>query len=542
MNWGMKKITTVAAAIAVFSGVGVVGVHAAVKNNNMIRWVDKAPLSTMDPSKVSAAQDFNGLTATGDGLTRQDKDGEPALALAESYKTSEKGTVYTFKLRPDLKWSNGDDLTAHDFVYGWRRTNDPKTASEYAYLYAGVKNAEAIQSGEEKDLTKLGIEALDDRTLKVTLDQPMPALLDIMTMPPFFPQNEAFVEKAGKKYGTEAKYVLSSGPFVLKKWSGSSDEYFLQKNKFYYDSDVVKTKDIRVQAVQSGTGYNLFMSNATDYAELSTLQANASKHDRSFLNNPTATTAYIQMNEKKVKALGNTDIRRALSYAINREVFTDKVLGGTAQPATTLTPKGLITDPKTDKDFTEISTVEGAVGYDLKQAKELFAKGMRAEGLTDLTLELVTDDTDAAKSSAQFLQSQLQELDGLKINIKIVPFKQRLALTQSKDFDLVISLWGADYPDPSSFLDLNLTGGAFNAGGWSNEEYDALIKKANTTDVNDEKKRYQDYADAEKISLEEMAVIPMYYRATPALQRTDIADMVYHPAGALFDWKWVYRK
>ena len=547
MKSSMKKTAwTVVGALAVF-GIGALAINnsfnqSGKQNNDMIRWVEKSPLTTLDPSKVSANQDFTGVTAVSDGLYRQDKVGNPSLALAESVKKNKDETVYTFKLRPDLKWSNGEKLTAHDFVYGWQRTNDPKTAAEYAYLFEGVKNATKIQTGKMTDLNQLGIKALDDRTVEITLDQPMPALTKLLTMPPFFPQNQSFVENAGKRYGSEAKYVLSSGPFTVQKWSGSSDDYYLEKNPFYYDSDVVKTKEIRVRSVQSGTGYNLFLSNATDYAELSALQAQASKHDRSYINNEGGSTAYIQMNRAKVPALNNTNIRRALSYSIDRETFTNKVLGGTAIPADTLTPKGLVMDPNTDKDFADSARVENAIAYDPKLAKELFAKGMREEGLKNITLELLTDDTDAAKDSAQYLQSQFQQLEGLTLNIKIVPFKQRISLTETRNFDMVISIWGADYSDPSTFLDLFQTGGTFNAGVWSNKEYDALIHKANNDNVHDAKKRYKDYAEAEQLLSKEMAVIPMYFRSTPALERTDIENMVFHSSGATFDWKWIERK
>lgn len=547
MNSGMKKTVYTVVAVLAAVGLGAAVINSAAKekdkqNTDMIRWVDKAALTTLDPSKVSANQDFTGVTSISDGLYRQNKEGNPELALAESVKTNKDDTVYTFKLRPDLKWSNGEPLTAQDFVYGWQRTNNPATAAEYAYLFDGIKNADQIQTGKLKDLSQLGIKALDDRTIEVTLEHPMPALKNVLTMPPFFPQNQKFVEAAGKRYGSEDKYVLASGPYTVAKWSGSSDEYRLEKNKFYYDSEVVKAKQIRVRAVQPGTGYNLFLSNATDYAELSSLQANASKNDRSYINIAGGNTAYIQMNENKIKALKNTNIRRAMSYAIDRKTFTDKVLGGTAIPAETLTPKGLIVDPKTKKDFADEAKVDGAITYDPKLAKELFAKGMREEGLTNLTLELLTDDTDGAKASAQYLQSQLQELDGLTIKIKIVPFKQRITLTDTRDFDLVISLWGADYADPSTFIDLFKTGVSFNAGGWSNPEYDALVERANTTDARDPQKRTQDYAKAEQILAKDMGVIPMYFGSKPALQRTDVKDMVYHPAGATYDFKWVYRQ
>ena len=196
-----------------------------------INWTETAQLGTMDQAKSSAAVDFDAMQAIGDGLYRNDKNSTPQLALAESVEKSDDGLTYTFKLRPNLKWSNADALTANDFVYGWQRTNNPKTASTYAYLFSGVKGADDIQSGKDKNLDDLGVKALDDTTLEVTLDKPMPQLESILTMAPFFPQNKAFVEKAGSKYGTTAKYTLSSGPFVMKGWNGSNNKYTLVKNK-----------------------------------------------------------------------------------------------------------------------------------------------------------------------------------------------------------------------------------------------------------------------------------------------------------------------
>ncbi|MBJ7648719.1 peptide ABC transporter substrate-binding protein [Weissella confusa] len=541
MNKLLKTSALLSTALILGSTVAPLTADAA--KYKTINWTEGADLGTMDPSKSTAAVDFDALQATGDGLYRNDKSGKPALALAESVEKSEDGLSLTFKLRSGLQWANGDALTAHDFVYGWQRTNDPKTASQYAYLFSGIKNADAIQSGENTDLSSLGVTAVDDTTLEVQLEKPMPQLESVLTMAPFYPQNQKFVEKVGKKYGTAAKYTLASGPYILKDWTGSNNKYSLVKNSENYDAAVVKTPKVVVQTIKDqNTGYNLYKSGKVDFTNLSPDQVKASKKNKAYKVIPQASTFYMEFNQKKVKALANEKIRQAISYSIDRKTLSDKILTGTAAPATTFTSTKLAVDPNTNEDFAKAAEVKGAIAYDKTKAKKLFKEGMKEAGVKKLTLQMVTDDTDGAKRTAQFLQSQMEKLDGLKIDIKTVPFKQRLALSQEKKFDLVITAWGADYGDPSTFLDLYTKDSSFNNGSWDNAQYNELMQAAKTTDVNDDKKRYDDYKQAEQIIDKEVGVAPLYYRSYATLFRTSVKGVVMNPAGAPYDWKWAYKK
>jgi len=544
-SYFMNKLLKTSALLstALILGSTVAPLTADAAKYKTINWTEGADLGTMDPSKSTAAVDFDALQATGDGLYRNDKSGKPALALAESVEKSEDGLSLTFKLRSGLQWANGDALTAHDFVYGWQRTNDPKTASQYAYLFSGIKNADAIQSGENTDLSSLGVTAVDDTTLEVQLEKPMPQLESVLTMAPFYPQNQKFVEKVGKKYGTAAKYTLASGPYILKDWTGSNNKYSLVKNSKYYDAAVVKTPKVVVQTIKDqNTGYNLYKSGKVDFTNLSPDQVKASKKNKAYKVIPQASTFYMEFNQKKVKALANEKIRQAISYSIDRKTLSDKILTGTATPATTFTSTKLAVDPNTNEDFAKAAEVKGAIAYDKTKAKKLFKEGMKEAGVKKLTLQMVTDDTDGAKRTAQFLQSQMEKLDGLKIDIKTVPFKQRLALSQEKKFDLVITAWGADYGDPSTFLDLYTKDSSFNNGSWDNAQYNELMQAAKTTDVNDDKKRYDDYKQAEQIIDKEVGVAPLYYRSYATLFRTSVKGVVMNPAGAPYDWKWAYKK
>ena len=541
MNKFVKNSVLMSATLVMVAGTGLPVVSAS--EGKAINWTLTGDLKTTDPSNVADIPSQDAVMATGEGLYRVGKSGQPELAAAQSADVSQDGLTWTFKLRDNLKWSDGSKLTAQDFVYSWQRTNDPKTASQYAYLFSGIKNADAIQSGKDKNLDDLGVKALDDQTLEVTLEKPMPQLESVLTMAPFYPQSKAFVDKVGSKYGTAAKYTLASGPFVLKGWTGSNNKYSLVKNKNYWDADAVKTPKVEIQTIKDqNTGYNLYKGNKLDLAYLSSDQVRASQKRKDYKVIPMASTFYLEFNEKKVPALKNVKIRQALSYAIDRKTLSNKVLKGNATPATTLTAKNLAKDPNTGKDFAESAAVKGAISYNKSKAKKLFAEGLKEVGKKKLSLQLLTDDTDKAKNTAQFLQSQLENLSGLNVDIKQVPFKQRLAFSQDKKFELVISAWGADYGDPSTFLDLYTSDSSFNNGSWSNADYDAAEKAAKTTDVNDENKRYDDYKTAEQTIEKEVGVAPLYYQSYATLYRQSVKGVVSNPTGAPFDWKWAYKK
>lgn len=538
----MNKTLKVSALLsgAVILGSAIVPVTASAAKYKTINWTEGANVGTMDPSKTTAAIDFTYLQSIGEGLYRTDKSGKPALAGATSVDKSEDGLTFTYHLR-DAKWSNGDPVTANDYVYGWQRTNDPKTASQYAYLFSGIKNADEVQNGD-KPVTDLGVKAIDDKTLEVTLDRPMPQLESVMTMATFEPQNKKFVDKVGKKYGTASKYTISNGPFVMKGWTGSNNKISLVKNKDYWDAKTVKTPKINIQTIKDqNTGYNLYKSKKVDYTTLSPDQYKASKDKKDFTVISQASTAFIEFNENK-KPLDNTNIRKALSKSIDRSTMSSKILGGGGKPAYSFTATKLAKDPNSGKDFAKVAADKDASGYDLKEAKKLWKQGLKETGKKKVNLQYLTDDTDGAKRSAQFVQSQMEKLPGLKVTIKTVPFKQRISLSDDKKFDMVNTIWGGDYADPSTFLDLYTSDSSFNNGSWKNADYDKLMSDAKTTDVNDENKRYEDYAKAEKLLQDDAAIAPIYYQAKPSLLNTSVKSVVSNTTGAPFDWKWAYKK
>lgn len=202
-------------------------------------------------------------------------------------------------------------------------------------------------------------------------------------------------------------------------------------------------------------------------------------------------------------------------------------------------PEGLAADPKTDEDFAKESGNE--VVYDVDKAKESWKKAKDELGISTLSADLLIDDTDNAKKMAEYLQGSLSEtLDGLKVSVSPVPFSVRLDRSNKGDFEIAVSAWGADYADPSSFLDLFVTGNSYNRGHYSNPEYDKLVETAATTNANDPEARWKDMLDAEKIIMNDMGVIPLYQKAEAHLRSDKVKDVVYHSTGAKYDFKWTY--
>lgn len=502
----------------------------------------------MPSADLSIARDtisFTALNNVYEGLYRLDADNKPIPAgAAEMAKISEDGLTYTFHLREDAVWSNGEPVTADDYVTGWQRTVDPKTASEYAYLYAPVANAEKITAGEA-DVSELGIEAVSDYELKVTLDVATPYFDYLLAFPSFFPQNKAIVEEKGDNYAQTSDDAIYNGPFVLTGFDGPGvdTEWGYEKNEDYWDAENVKLEQINVTVVkESATGLNLFQDGALDDVTLSgeLAQQNASNPD--YVVDKESRTSYLALNQEASDSpFRNINLRKAISYAIDRESMVKQVLGDGSVASTTIIPEGMSFDPDNDKDFVEEAAAD--LSYDPEKAKEYWEKAKSELGIDKLEVEFLADDTDSVRAVSQYVQGALQEtLDGFTVKLSVVPISVRLDRQQQEDYDIVMGGWGADYADPSTFLDLFTTEKSTGRGKWSNAEYDALMEEAATTNATNPSARWKNMLDAEKILMDDMGVVPVYQRASGHLRAEKIQDVVVHGAGASYDYKWASVK
>ncbi|KRL08885.1 oligopeptide ABC superfamily ATP binding cassette transporter, substrate-binding lipoprotein [Schleiferilactobacillus perolens DSM 12744] len=492
-------------------------------------------ISTMDPSLITDAISGQAATDTMAGLYRYDgSDLQPDLATAV-VKPTNSGKTYTFKIR-NAKWSNGDAITANDFVFGWRRTVDPATKSQYAYLYSGIENADAIMAGKKKAST-LGIKAVNKSTVEVTLEHAIPYFETMLVNPAFFPQSEKAVDQYGSKYGTQSKYLVFSGPYKLVGWNGTNNSWKETKNDSYWDKKNVHIDQINVTAIKDpSTAYNLFKSGKLDDASLTGDQAAQAKSDPSYQGVKQASTFYLEMNEKKIPAFKNTKIRQAISMTINREEYIKKVLQDGSIVAPNLTPSGLATDPATKKDFSAEAAKTGSqyTKYNPKEATKLWTEGLKEAGLKDLNIELLTDDGENSKKTGEYLQNTFEKnLPGLKVSISTVPFKTRLARSTAGQFDMVMGGWSADFPDPITFLDLFTSNNSYNRGKWSNAEYDKLIDESKTTYANNAEKRWDVLLQAQELLTKEQGVIPIYQRVQAHLvKQGKISGLKTTPGGA----------
>ncbi len=499
-----------------------------------INWMDSAEIPTMDISKATDVTSFNQLGNVEEGLYRLGKNSKVENALATDTKVSKDGKTWTFTLR-DSKWSNGDKLTAKDFVYSWRRTVNPKTASQYAYLFEGIHNATQISAGKAP-VNSLGVKAEGDNKLVVTLDKRIPYFKLLMGFPLFFPQNQKVVEANGSKYGTSSKTTAFNGPFVQKGWTGSNLSWKLVKNKNYWDKKNVKLDAINYSVQKTpSTAYNLYQSNKLDATILDSQQTKNLKHQKGYTLRDTAATFYLQFNQKK-KIFQNADLRRAISMSINRKAL-GSALGGANTPATSLTSKGVVNHD--GKDWSEVVGDKKNAAYNPTEAKKLYKKALKELGVKNVSFTILSDDTDSGQKTTETLQSQLEEnLKGMKVSVANVPFKTRLNRSTSGNFDVVVSGWSADFADPISFVDLFTSKNAQNNGKWSNSQYDKLIADSKTTA--DTTKRWNDLEKAEKILLSDEGIAPLYYKTEAWLVRPDIKGIVYNGAGLNYNFKNTY--
>ncbi len=507
-------------------------------SKQVLNWNESAELPTMDLSKATDVVSFDMLNNSMEGLYRLGKDSKIEPGMATKTKVSSNGLTYTFTLRKGAKWSNGDEVTANDFVYSWRRTIDPKTNSQYAYLFEGIKNADDIMNGK-KQPNELGIKAEGKYKLVVTLDQQIPYFKLLMGFGTFFPQNQKAVEKYGSKYGTAAKYMCYNGPFEMTKWTGTNLSWTLKKNKNYWDKKNVKLDAINYKVNKSNsTAYNLYQSGKLDAVSLSAEQAKQLKGQSGYTVRQAASAFYFQYNQTKPE-FQNKKIRQAISMVVNRKEFVNKVLGDGSIPAKGLVSSGLAT--RNGKDFADAAYVKDGVTDNVAKAKKLWAEGLKEIGKDSLSFGLLSDDTDGAKKTTEFIQSAIESnLKGAKVECANVPFKTRLNRTNQGQFDVVISAWGADFADPISFLDMFTSDNSYNAGKWKNAQYDKLIEASKTTDAGNSGKRWNDLVNAEKILIQDQGISPLYQQATAWMVKPKVKGVIYNSAGANYNFKNAY--
>ena len=482
-------------------------------------------VTTLDSQLVTDGTSMEVIAAFNDGLYTLDADGNPIPALADSQEVSDDGLEYTIKLK-DAKWSNGDPVTADDFVYAFQRLSDPKVASEYSFIssVASFKNVDAVLNGE-KDVEELGVTAEDDKTLKIELERPVSFFNTLLAFSAFKPANRNFIETQGDNYGTSAETIVGTGAFKISEYEPSGTKIRLVKNEDYYDADKVHLSGLEYDIVEDAQqGVLSFENGDLDVVEISGELVEQYKDDPQFIIQPTGFIRYLEPNLANTD-LQNKNLRLALALSFDKNAAVNNVLKDGSVAADYLIPSGLATGPD-KKDYRDGAPTYLSTNKD--EAKKYFETAKEELGKESFTFELIADDTNS--QLAQFLQSEIQtNLEGVTVNLQTLPKKERYELQNSGQFDLVLAALGPDYADPLTFFDLWTTGAYFNPGNWSNEEYDKLVEDVKTTLANEPEKRWNAFYDLERIILDDdVSFFPVNQNAKAELVRDGVSGIEFH--------------
>lgn len=491
-------------------------------------------VQSLDPQVATDGTSFEVIACYTDGLMQMDADGAAVEAIAESYDLSEDGTVYTFHLREDAFWSNGDPVTAADFVFAWQRAADPATASEYNYMLSDIGqivNAEAVIAGE-KPVTDLGVTAVDEKTLEVKLNVPVSYFLSLMYFPTFYPVNQAFYESCGDTFATSPETVLSNGAFVLTSYEPAATAFTLTKNEDYYDADRVKLPAVNYQVIKdSQQALMSYQTGALDITLLNGEQVDQVKDDPEFLSVGAGYLWYMSPNISAVPELANLNMRRAMTFALNRESICNDVLKDGCAPSYTAVPPEFATGPDGSDFSADQTKYADLCAYDAAKALEYYEAAKKELGKDTFEFEMIVDADDAPQKVAQVIKEQLETtLPGLTLNLKVEPKKQRVADMQDGNYEVALTRWGPDYADPMTYLGMWTTGTPNNYGLWSNAEYDAIIAECTTGALcTDPEGRWNRLYDAQKIVLEEAVIFPLYTQCNAQMVSGAVTGIDFHP-------------
>ena len=494
----------------------------------------ETPVESLDPQLATDGTSFEVIADYTDGLMQMDADGAAVPACAESYEVSEDGTTYTFHIREDAVWSNGDPVTANDFVFAWQRAVDPANASEYSYMLSDIGqivNAAEIIAGE-KDVSELGVTAVDDKTLEVQLNVPVSYFLSLMYFPTYYPVNQAFFESCGDTFATSPETTLSNGAFVLTSYEPAATAFELVKNETYYDADKVQLAGLNYQVIQdSQQALMSYQNGDLDTTLLNGEQVDQVKDDPEFTSVGAGYLWYISPNIKEVPELANLNLRLAMTFALDRDSICNDVLKDGCAPTYTAVPPEFAAGPD-GSDFSADQTMFADVcAYDPDKALEYYEAAKTELSQDTFTFDMVVDADDAPQKVAQVVKEQLETtLPGMTINLTIEPKKQRVEDMQNGNFQLGLTRWGPDYADPMTYLGMWVTDNSNNYGFWSNADYDAIIAECTTGDLcTDPEGRWSALYDAEKIVMDEAVIFPLYTQCNAEMVSSAVSGIEFHP-------------
>ncbi|EGG87823.1 hypothetical protein HMPREF0491_00997 [Lachnospiraceae oral taxon 107 str. F0167] len=498
-------------------------------------------VESIDPALNSAVDGANYILYAFENLLKIDKEGKVVPGLAEKYEISDDQLTWTFHLRDGLKWSDGSDFTAEDFVYSWQRMVDPNVAAPYAQTVLGMVEGydEAIGKPDaegnttiDPDPTKLKVEAPDDKTLIVHMAKPTPYFDKLAAFVSLSPVKKDVVEANPDGWSIDPKTYISTGPFKLTDWKPGSYLMF-EKNENYWDADSVKLDGIKCLLMEDqNAAFSAYESgDALMIKSIPTQEITTLKERADYYLDPILGTYYLDLNNT-LDEFKDSRVREALSLALDRKYVSEVITSGTYTPAT-----GFVSEGVTDWDgtvwqdnITDSSAyinVEDHAG-NLAKAKELLKEAGYENGVGLPEMVYSTNDASYHKKIAEYLQQAWGEL-GLKVEVNIVEWKSFTPQRRSGNYQIARDGWVMDYNDPSNILELALTGNGNNNAKYSNPEFDALMEKAATE--KDPQTRFGYFHQAEDLMMKDTAMVPLLYYNDFYLQSDKITGSWHSPDG-----------
>ena len=460
----------------------------------------------LDPHVVVSYNDFNIVVALFEGLTGVDETtSQPIPAAAERWETSADGLVWRFHLRSGARWSNGDALTAHDFVFGIQRALSPNLASEYAYVLFPIRNARAFNAGQLADFAQVGVRAPDNQTLEITLAQPTPYLAAAATLPAWFPANQAAIEKLGPFDDravpwTRPENMVCNGPFLLKEWSPGS-RVVVERNPNYWDARHVRLTRLVFYPIENAAtqeaAFRAGQLHLTSDVPLSKIALYRRNQPGILRIDPFLDTAFLRFNTGR-KPFTDRRVRQALARAFDRTALVRDVTLGGQQPAHCLTPPGI-----------PGYTARAAIPDDFAGARRLLAEAGYAGGRGFPRMEIQFATLELNQRLLEAVQQMWRRELGIEVSLSNKEQRVWLNDERLRNYDLSYAHWIGDYVDPSTYLELFTTDSGNNSTGWSSREYDHLVAAAGS--VLDPAQRNKLYQQAEALLLNEAPIAPIFF-------------------------------
>ena len=524
----MKKLLALALALVMMTGM--ISLVSAEDVQTINVCIGSQP-ETLDPQKNSASDGSNYIKHLFEGLMKYGWNGEGiVLGAADNYTVSEDGLVYTFHIRDDAKWSDGQDLTAEDFVYTMKRLVDPETAAPYAgdmgkYLLNGLD----ISTGA-KPVDELGVKAIDTKTIELTLVQPCAWFLEIMAFPTYYPVRKDIIEANGDAWTTSPETLIGNGPYKLESYT-MDEEIVMVPNPVYYDAEQVVCKRICFKLITDPNAKLAAMrAGELDWCDdYPTEELDAVKAEGLFQTEPQLGTYYVNINNKKAP-FDDVRVRKALQLAIDPIYLSEVVTQGTYLPATDFVGGGFFTND--GSDFGDFDTVIDRSDYqaNIAKAKELLAEAGYPNGEGFPTIPYCTNVSGVHVPTAEALAYMWKENLGINIEIEQMEWNVFLAARRNGEHTLARDGWVADYGDPSNLLDLFTSYSGNNSTFYNNPEFDALMEKAAAT--TDLAEHFALLHQAEKLAVgDEACCIPVYYYATTWICIPEIKGVTTYATG-----------